>query len=312
MDMRRVRKLAATALGVAAVATALPASARHRQVPPARPVVVELFTAQGCSACPQADALLQELAGRKNVLALTFPVDVWDYLGWADTLAKPEFAARQKAYVARFKLRELYTPEMVVDGRRETLGFDREKVQALVDAAARARPAGPRVRFSPGATRATVGEGAAQPGAGPRSGWSATIRPSARSRSRPARTRARPWSSRMWRARSCGWEAGAAAPAATAYPAPRRRACSLWSSCRATAAARCWPRRRVDRTRLHPLTGEAWPGWKEEGVGRPGTHRPRGLGGLFRVQGPQASEPTDEAGCRSHVRRVHVRIETIS
>ena len=163
--MRRVRKLAATALGVAAVATALPASARHRQVPPARPVVVELFTAQGCSACPQADALLQELAGRKNVLALTFPVDVWDYLGWADTLAKPEFTARQKAYVARFKLRELYTPEMVVDGRRETLGFDREKVQVLVDAAARARPAGPRVRLSPGATRATVGEGAA-PGGG--------------------------------------------------------------------------------------------------------------------------------------------------
>lgn len=163
MDMRRVR-VAATALGVALASAALPAPARQRHTAPARPVVVELFTAQGCSACPQADALLQELAGRKGVLALTFPVDVWDYLGWADTLAKPEFTARQKAYVARFKLRELYTPEMVVDGRREALGFDREKVQALVDAAPRARAVGPSVRLSPEATRAAVGEGAAPAG----------------------------------------------------------------------------------------------------------------------------------------------------
>ena len=126
--------------------------------------MVELFTAQGCAACPQANALLQELAGRKGVLALTFPVDVWDYLGWADTLAKPEFSARQRAYVARFKLRELYTPEMVVDGRRETLGFEREKVQALIEAAARARTPGPPVKLSPEATRATVGPGRAPVG----------------------------------------------------------------------------------------------------------------------------------------------------
>lgn len=151
-------KRAAAALGVALFA-ATPALARHRRAPPPRPVVVELFTAQGCAACPQANALLQELAGRQGVLALTFPVDVWDYLGWADTFAKPEFSERQRAYVARFKLRELYTPQMVVDGRRETLGFEREKVQALVEAAPSASSPGPAVRLSPEATRAVVGAG---------------------------------------------------------------------------------------------------------------------------------------------------------
>lgn len=137
----------------------------HGRARPAPPVVVELYTAQGCTACPQANALLQELAGRKGVVALTFPVDIWDYLGWTDTLAKPEFTARQRAYISRLKLREIYTPEIVVDGRRETLGFDREKVQGLVDAAqhARARQHAPRVRLL-SATRAEVGPGRAPPG----------------------------------------------------------------------------------------------------------------------------------------------------
>lgn len=144
---------------MAALALAAPAAAASR----ARPVVVELFTAQGCAACPQANALLQELSRRKGVVALTFPVDVWDYLGWQDTFAKPDYTARQKAYVARFKLRELYTPEMVVGGRRETLGFDREKVTALIDKDA--PPSRPRVSFSPQETRVQVGAGPAAGGA---------------------------------------------------------------------------------------------------------------------------------------------------
>ncbi len=109
------------------------------------PVVVELFTAEGCTACPQANALLQEIAGRPGVLALTYPVDIWDYLGWADAGARPEFTARQRAYIARLKLREIYTPEMVVNGRREVVGFDRAKVQALAASAPHAR--GPHVSF---------------------------------------------------------------------------------------------------------------------------------------------------------------------
>ena len=120
-----------------------PAQARPRTA--ARgPVVLELFTAQGCAACPQANALLGEFASKKGVIALTFPVDYWDYLGWPDTFAKPEFTARQRAYLPRLKLREIYTPEVVVNGRREARGFDRAKVTALVlEAQAQARR-GPR------------------------------------------------------------------------------------------------------------------------------------------------------------------------
>jgi hypothetical protein len=81
-----------------------------------RPVVVELFTSQGCGACLKANALVADLAGRKDVLALTFPVDYWDYLGWKDTFAKPEFSSRQRAYMKVAGLREVYTPQMVVDG----------------------------------------------------------------------------------------------------------------------------------------------------------------------------------------------------
>jgi hypothetical protein len=135
------------------------------------PVVVELFTAQGCAACPQADAVLGDFASRKGVIALTFSVDYWDYLGWADTFAKPEFTARQRAYVSRMKLREIYTPEVVVGGRRETRGFDEEKVSALVkEAQARVRAQGqpgPRVAVLSKdkmgrPLRVTVGAGAVQ------------------------------------------------------------------------------------------------------------------------------------------------------
>lgn len=140
MIARSLRALAAAAcLLVAAPASAAPVT----RVRP--PVVVELFTAQGCTACPQANALLQELSRRRGVLALTYPVDIWDYLGWPDAGARPEFTARQRAYIARLKLREIYTPEMVVNGRREVVGFDRAKVTALL--ASTPRPRGPRVRF---------------------------------------------------------------------------------------------------------------------------------------------------------------------
>jgi hypothetical protein len=98
------------------------------------PHIVELFTAQGCSGCPDADQALKSLTERKDVIALTLPVDYWDYLGWKDTLAQPEFTARQTAYKTRFKLRELYTPQIVVDGRAEAPGMDRAKVDSLLKA----------------------------------------------------------------------------------------------------------------------------------------------------------------------------------
>lgn len=93
-----------------------------------RPVVVELFTSQGCSSCPPADALLGEVAGRSDVIALAFHVDYWDYIGWKDPFAAPDFTARQKDYVRALGLRGLYTPQMVIDGRLDVVGSDRGRV----------------------------------------------------------------------------------------------------------------------------------------------------------------------------------------
>lgn len=87
-----------------------------------RPVVVELFTSQGCSSCPPADAFLHELAGRDDVLALSLPVNIWDYLGWRDTLATSAFTERQRAYVQRLGGRTVYTPQMVIDGVEDAVG----------------------------------------------------------------------------------------------------------------------------------------------------------------------------------------------
>lgn len=122
------------------------------------PVVVELYTAQGCASCGEANAFLAKLAQREGVLALTFPVDYWDYLGWPDTFAKPEFTARQKAFVARLELREPYTPQVVVDGRAQAGGLQNEKVERLVAQAAKAPPAAPDMAFV-GQRRVDVGSG---------------------------------------------------------------------------------------------------------------------------------------------------------
>src|SRR5579883_2432854 len=89
------------------------------------PVVVELFTSQGCSSCPPADAFLGELATRPDILALGFHVNYWDSRAWRDPFATPEATARQRAYAQRFDGGQVYTPQMVVDGVREMVGSDR-------------------------------------------------------------------------------------------------------------------------------------------------------------------------------------------
>jgi hypothetical protein len=122
------------------------------------PVLVELFTAQGCGACREANTHLGKLTERPGVLALTFSVDYWDYLGWTDTFARPEYAERQKAYVTRLKLREPYTPQVVVDGREEAQGLKAAEVDRLVRAAAAAPHNPPDIRFV-GARRVDVGSG---------------------------------------------------------------------------------------------------------------------------------------------------------
>lgn len=86
------------------------------------PVVVELFTSQGCSSCPPADALLHKLALRDDVIALALHVDYWDYIGWKDDFARPEHTTRQKAYARVANARTIYTPQMVIGGVDHVIG----------------------------------------------------------------------------------------------------------------------------------------------------------------------------------------------
>lgn len=106
-----------------------------------RPVVVELFTSQGCSSCPPADDLLTELAAQPDVLALSFHVDYWDYIGWKDPFAAAQYTERQRDYVAALGLRYVYTPQMVIDGRHNVVGSKRREVAQAVEKAAATPPA---------------------------------------------------------------------------------------------------------------------------------------------------------------------------
>ncbi|WP_265501080.1 DUF1223 domain-containing protein [Paracoccus beibuensis] len=98
------------------------------------PVVVELFTSQGCSSCPPADAMLTMLAGKEDVLPLSFHVDYWDYLGWADSFARPEFTDRQHDYASAVGERSVYTPQMIVDGQDTAVAPGPAQLMGLIDA----------------------------------------------------------------------------------------------------------------------------------------------------------------------------------
>jgi hypothetical protein len=93
---------------------------------------MELFTSQGCSSCPPADKLLGELAEREDVLALSLPVDYWDYLGWKDTLASHDFSERQREYSQARGDGEVYTPQAVINGSVGIVGSDRKVVEAAL------------------------------------------------------------------------------------------------------------------------------------------------------------------------------------
>ena len=121
--------------------TLLHASWRQRWLPPhffgmhapgaaaePAPVVVELFTSQGCNSCPPADRLLGELAGRDDVLPLSWHVTYWDRLGWPDTFGLQDSTRRQEVYADRLGLDRLYTPQMVIGGRIDVVGSARGRV----------------------------------------------------------------------------------------------------------------------------------------------------------------------------------------
>jgi len=119
-------RTASCLLGLAALAAppALAADAKH-------PAVVELFESQGCSSCPPANANLIALADRPDILALTFAVDYWDRLGWKDTFAKPKFTDRQYEYASALKHSDVFTPQVVVNGRIDGVGATPGEMESL-------------------------------------------------------------------------------------------------------------------------------------------------------------------------------------
>jgi hypothetical protein len=147
--------------GTVGVALVLAAAASAQEAPH-RPVVAELFTSEGCSSCPPAEAVLADLAqSRPDVLALAFHVTYWDRLGWADRYGLAAATARQRQYAAQLPQGSIYTPQLVVDGTQEAVGSDRRAVSAaLREAVTAATPAVPlTLGRRDGRVRVSVGSG---------------------------------------------------------------------------------------------------------------------------------------------------------
>ena len=110
-----------------------------------RPVVVELFTSQGCSSCPPADAIFSTLADHDDVIAIALHVDYWDYIGWKDEFGHPAHADRQRGYAAQAGRRSVYTPEMIVNGETDIVGT---KPMLLSEAIAAHKETGARMALN--------------------------------------------------------------------------------------------------------------------------------------------------------------------
>ena len=128
----------------------------------AAPVVVELFQSQGCSDCPPAIANVNAIADRPDILALNFSVTYWDRLGWKDTFAKPEFTARQWDYAHGLHNANVYTPQIVVNGKRDLVGANRADLDQAISQAA-PLPAVPALAYS--GNRISVGAASTAAGA---------------------------------------------------------------------------------------------------------------------------------------------------
>lgn len=119
-------------LAPALAAAQAPATPVEAPAPPR--AVIEMYTSQGCSDCPAADALLKQYLDKKNIVGLTLPVDYWDYLGWKDTLAGPRNAERQREYAQRFGIGTVYTPQAVVNGAAEVVGSSESEIDRAISA----------------------------------------------------------------------------------------------------------------------------------------------------------------------------------
>lgn len=123
-------------------------------------VVVELYTSQGCNQCPRANRLLGRFSREPGVLALTFPVDIWDYLGWRDTFAMLETSERQRAYSRALRVRGRFTPQLVMNGARQLSAADWDAARASLEHAHTTRLDGPPItmtRLGAGRVRVVVG-----------------------------------------------------------------------------------------------------------------------------------------------------------
>ena len=129
----------------------------------ADPVVVELFTSQGCSSCPPADANLIRLSERDDVIALSFGVTYWNYLGWDDTFARAEFTQRQLTYEGPLGHGGAFTPQMVINGTHDAIGHDLGEVEGLITDAAAAPHQGPALQVEAATLSLSGGVAPAKP-----------------------------------------------------------------------------------------------------------------------------------------------------
>jgi hypothetical protein len=134
MDMTtNINRRGLLASGLACGVAALGGGARPAAAATGNPpVLVELFTSQGCSSCPPADEFMAELVNRPGIIAVSLNVDYWNYLGWQDTLSQPLFSRRQKDYATRRGDGRVYTPQMVINGRTHVVGSHRDDVLAEI------------------------------------------------------------------------------------------------------------------------------------------------------------------------------------
>lgn len=135
MSLRRFKFLKAVVLAAAAAAL-FPAGLADAGANAHRPVVVELYTSQGCNSCPPADALLGQLAARKDVIAMSLPITYWDMLGWKDTLGTEADTKRQKAYAQAMWRGGVYTPQVIVDGVNDVVGGREAQIESTIAARA--------------------------------------------------------------------------------------------------------------------------------------------------------------------------------
>lgn len=124
-----VRLLAVVLLAL----TASTASAQTQSAGRRPPIVVELYTSQGCTQCPRANRLLGRFSHEDGVLALTFAVGIWDYLGWSDTFAQPDFTNRQRVYSQALHVRGRFTPQLVMNGVRQISAADWDEARAALE-----------------------------------------------------------------------------------------------------------------------------------------------------------------------------------